>query len=129
MLIASVVEVARGSVLAASWLRNIGLDGHATGDDVSSDTTTGSILRGGRATESLCQLLYQGLGDVVDRNVNGVCNAEDDERPLTRVRQHSIGGVQFRVGSILNLTDAYTTFADDGPNENVRNEKTHWVRL
>jgi hypothetical protein len=122
-------EVARRSVLTTSRLWDVRLNRHTARDDVSSSSATGSILRGGRATETLGQLLNQGLSHIVNGNVNCISHAKNDEGSLARVRQHGIRSIQLRVRCILDLANAYATLTDDRANEDVGDEKTHWVGL
>ena len=73
------------SILASSGLGNVWLDRHATRDDVGCRTAPGGILRCSGATEALCELLAQRLGDVVHGDVDRVRYTKYHKRALTRV--------------------------------------------
>lgn len=64
--------VVRIVVLTTSRLRNVGLDGHATGHNVRCSTTASGVLGGCWATETFRKLLHESLCDVVDSNVHSI---------------------------------------------------------
>jgi hypothetical protein len=73
------MEVARVLVLTSSRLRYVWLDRHAARDDVGSHTATSGILRRGRSTKALRQLLDESLGDIVHSDVHSVGNTKHDQ--------------------------------------------------
>ena len=72
-------EVLWVRVLTSGGLGNVWLNRHAAWDDVGSHTTTGCILGCSRSTESLGQLLDQGLSNIVHSNVHSVSNTKDHQ--------------------------------------------------
>lgn len=64
--------------------RRIGNDLHAARDGAGWGTTARGVGRGGRAPETLIQLLQESASDIVGCNVNSVSDAHNDERPFTR---------------------------------------------
>jgi hypothetical protein len=114
------LECFRMTILATSWLRDVRDDLHATGNGTGRTTTTSSIGRGRRATESLRQLLAECNSNIVCRNMHGIGNTENDKGALSGQGKAGIRGVEARAGSFLDLTNTASTLADDGANENVR---------
>lgn len=112
-----------------SWLWNIGDNLHASGD-YSGRTTTASRVGGRRwAPKSLSQLLDKGASNVVSGNVNRISNAKDNKRTLRGERKTRIRRVEASARGFLDLTDADTALANDGANEDVRDEKAEGVSL
>jgi hypothetical protein len=107
------------AVLAASRLRHVWNHLHATRNGTGGATAASSISRGCRAAEALSQLLHQGHGHIVGRDVDGIGDTKNDQGALGRQREAGIGSVQARTGGLLDLADTATTLADDGSNENV----------
>jgi hypothetical protein len=107
------------AVLAASRLGHVWHHLHTTRNGTGGSTAASSISRGCRAAESLSQLLHQGHGNIVGRNVDGIGDTKDDQGTLGREREAGIGSVETRTGGLLDLANTATTLADDGSNENV----------
>lgn len=61
--------------------------------------------------------------------MHGVSHAQDDKRTLSRQRQTRLGGVETGTRGLLNLTDAHALLADDGADEDVRNEEAKGIGL
>jgi len=61
--------------------------------------------------------------------VDSVSHTQNDERTFSRQRQARVGCIQASARGFLNLTDSDTSLADDGTDEDVRDEKTEGVSL
>lgn len=117
------------AVVAPCWLGHIRHYLHATGDSTSRSTTSSRVSRCCRSPKSFVELFKQSACDIVCRDVDRVCNTHDNERSLGRERQHGIRGIQASSGSLLNFLDSSTTFADNGANENGRDEESKRISL
>ena len=74
------------SVLSTGCLRYIWHDLHATGNHASRSSAACSIRRSRWSTESLSQLLYKSLPDIIGSDMNSICNTKHYERPFCRQR-------------------------------------------
>lgn len=61
--------------------------------------------------------------------MNGVSDTKDDEGALGGEWKALLGCVETSAGCFLDLADSHTCFADDGTDEDVRDEETEWVGL
>jgi len=114
--------------MSTNGLRLIWLDYHAAWDKVRLITTTRSVVRRSWPTVFLSQLFDQGLGNIIDSNVDRVCNTHDDQGALSALRKVAIGRIKTSVRSLLNLANALTIPPDDSTDENIGNEQAHWIR-
>ena len=104
------------AVLAASGLRNVWNNLHTTRDSTGRTAAASGICRSRGTTVTFRQLLDQGDCDIVGSNVDGICNTEDDKGSFRGQGETSIRGIQAGAGSLLDLTNAAATLADDGAN-------------
>ena len=86
---------------------------HATRNNTGGTTASGSVSRGGGATEALGQLLDKSAADIESSYVNGVSNAKYDQRTLRRQWQTLVGGIQPGARGFLDLANADTLLADN----------------
>jgi hypothetical protein len=111
------------TILAPSWLRNVRNDLHTTWHDTGRATATSGICRGGRATESLSELLNESDGDIVGCDVNSVSNTKDHKGSLSRQRKARVRCIKTGTRGFLDFANANTRFANDGSNQDVRDEE------
>lgn len=111
-----VTAMIRMAVVAASWLRDIGDDLHATRNNSSGAATPRGIGRGCGATESLGKLLKQRATHIVGCDMNCIRNTEDNERAFGRKGEGRVGCVEASTRSFLNFTNAHTPLANDRAN-------------
>lgn len=71
------------TILPACGLRNIGNNLHTTWNNTRRATTSGSIRRRGRASETFGELFDKCNSDIVRCNVNGIRNTKNHERSLS----------------------------------------------
>lgn len=90
------LEVFRMTPLATTSLRDVWNNLHSTWNNASGQTSTSGVCRGGRATESLGQLLDESTADIVCRNVDRISNTEDNERTLSGQGKARLRGIQAR---------------------------------
>ncbi len=115
--------------LTTSSLRNIWHHLHSSRDGASGPTGPRCVRRGGWATESLGELLYEGTAHIIGGDVDCVGHSQYHQGALCRQRKARVGRVQSRSGGFLNLADPHARLSDDGANQDVWYEETQWVRL
>lgn len=61
--------------------------------------------------------------------MDSIGNSHHDQRTLGGRRETRVGSVQASTGRFLDLLDPGTAFANDGTNQNVRDEQTEGIGL
>lgn len=115
--------------LAARGLRCVWDDLHATRDDSGRAATASRISRCSRSAEPLRQLFNKCATDVVGCNVNGVGNTKNHEGSLGAQRQARVRRIQSSARGLLDLPDSNALLANDGPDEDVRDEESERIGL
>lgn len=100
---------------------------HPTWDWTSRPPRASRVSGRGRASESLSQLLNEGVGDVVGRDMDGIGNTKNDQRTFGRERKTRPGRVETCPRGLLNLAYSRARFPNDRTNEDVRNEQTKGI--
>lgn len=121
------LHVASLAIAASCRLWDVWDNLHATWDNASWATLTGSICGCGWTTESGGELIHESGCDVVCGNVDGVSDTEDDEGSLAGKWQVHVGGVELGARLLLDLLDAGSSLADDGADEDGWDENAEWV--
>ena len=65
-------------IVAASWLRDVWNDLHATGDNAGRPSAASGVRGCSGASEALGQLLYECLADIVCSNVDCISDTKHD---------------------------------------------------
>lgn len=117
MEIGNAVRVGRGSlsvvvmafvgigiaVRTMKRLRLVWYNLHPTWDWTGRAPRAGRVSRRGRTSESLGQLLNEGVGDVVGRDMNGIGNTKNNQRTFGGKRETRTRRVETCPRSLLNL--------------------------
>ncbi len=80
-------EIVRVSILSTCWLGHVWHDLHAARNHAGRPSTTCCISGCRWSAKSLSQLFHKCLPDVVGSNMDSVCDAKNDKRPLGRQSQ------------------------------------------
>lgn len=115
--------------VAASWLRAIRNNLHTAGYNAGRTTTSSSISRSCRASESLVKLLEKSATDIISRNMDSISYAHDHQRPFTRQGKAGVRSIQSCTRGLLDLAYTSTTLSDDGSNEDMGDEKSKRISL
>lgn len=115
--------------LPTGVLRDVRDDLHAAGYHALRTSVTYSVRGSSRTTEAISQLLDERAADVVGCDMHSVSHSQHDEGALGGERQAGLRCIQTGSGGFLDLTNPDTLLADDGTNEDVRDEQTKRVGL
>lgn len=128
-LVVMALVVVRMTVLTASRLRNVWHNLHPPWYHTSWTPTSSGVGRSCRAAEPFGELFHKRTSNVVRSDVNGIGNAQNDQRAFRRQWQTRLRGIEAGSRSFLNFPNTNPRFADDGPDQDMRYQKTEWIRL
>ena len=75
------------------------------------------------------ELLEKSAAYIVSRDMDGIGYTHHHKGALARKRQARVRGIQARARSLLDLADANASLADDGSDENMRDEEAKRIGL